>query len=265
MPLRSRILLYGSVIGIVLLVVTADLWASSSPLAALLFFAVLGASGTCSTAAGRSRGGITTEAQLLCGLQPRGTSATPPGGASNPPGPKTAMPRRVSLRLVHCSWSRACASCPPPRRKPRRPRTTCRRRRIPARSAGRRSRSRRTSSCRPATGATPRQGPRTPIRCLPVPARPGFRSMWYTVEVPEAAVLRVTRDLDRPGALSAGREHPDPGTEEVACGLANDVKQGSTANATAYVSPGTEGKPRPTCVRVAEVANNSPRAPACRS
>ena len=45
MPLRTRILLYGSVIGIVLLVVTADLWASSSPLAALLFFAVLGALG----------------------------------------------------------------------------------------------------------------------------------------------------------------------------------------------------------------------------
>ena len=45
MPLRTRILLYGSVIGIVLLVVTADLWASSSPLAALLFFAVLGGLG----------------------------------------------------------------------------------------------------------------------------------------------------------------------------------------------------------------------------
>ena len=30
MPLRSRILLYGSVVGIVLLIVTADLWASSS-------------------------------------------------------------------------------------------------------------------------------------------------------------------------------------------------------------------------------------------
>jgi len=45
MPLRTRILLYGSVTGIVLLVVTADLWASSSPLAALLFFAVLGGLG----------------------------------------------------------------------------------------------------------------------------------------------------------------------------------------------------------------------------
>ena len=42
MPLRSRAMLYGSVIGIVLLVVTADLWAGSSPLAALIFFAALG-------------------------------------------------------------------------------------------------------------------------------------------------------------------------------------------------------------------------------
>jgi hypothetical protein len=42
MPLRSQVMLYGSVAGIVVLVVTADLWASSSPLAALLFFAALG-------------------------------------------------------------------------------------------------------------------------------------------------------------------------------------------------------------------------------
>ena len=41
MPLRSRILLYGSAIGLVLLIATADLWASSSAPAALLFFALL--------------------------------------------------------------------------------------------------------------------------------------------------------------------------------------------------------------------------------
>ena len=35
MPLRSRILLYGSAIGLVLLIATGDLWASSSALAAL--------------------------------------------------------------------------------------------------------------------------------------------------------------------------------------------------------------------------------------
>ncbi len=45
MPMRSQVMLYGSVAGIVLLVVTADLWASSSPLASLLFFAALAACG----------------------------------------------------------------------------------------------------------------------------------------------------------------------------------------------------------------------------
>jgi hypothetical protein len=41
MPLRSRLLLYGSAIGIVLLIATGDLWAGSSAAAALLFFVVL--------------------------------------------------------------------------------------------------------------------------------------------------------------------------------------------------------------------------------
>ena len=45
MPMRSQMVLYGSVVGLVLLVVTADLWASSSPLASLLFFAALAACG----------------------------------------------------------------------------------------------------------------------------------------------------------------------------------------------------------------------------
>jgi hypothetical protein len=41
MPLRSRILLYGSAIGLVVLIATADLWAGSSALASLVFFAAL--------------------------------------------------------------------------------------------------------------------------------------------------------------------------------------------------------------------------------
>lgn len=45
MPLRTRLLLYGSAAGIVLLVVTADLWAGSSPLAAVAFFVALGGCG----------------------------------------------------------------------------------------------------------------------------------------------------------------------------------------------------------------------------
>jgi hypothetical protein len=45
MPARSKAMLYGGAIGIVLLVVTADLWAGSSPLAALVFFAALAGCG----------------------------------------------------------------------------------------------------------------------------------------------------------------------------------------------------------------------------
>jgi hypothetical protein len=41
MPLRSRVLLYGSAIGLVLLIATGDLWAGSSAPASLLFFAAL--------------------------------------------------------------------------------------------------------------------------------------------------------------------------------------------------------------------------------
>ena len=49
-----------------------------------------------------------------------------------------------------------------------------------------------------------------------------------------------------------------PSHEEVGCGLANDVKQGATANATAYVTPAADGKAQTYLIRVAEVANNSP-------
>src|SRR5262249_34264835 len=41
MPGRMQVLLYGSLAGIVVLVVTANWWADSSPLAALVFFAAL--------------------------------------------------------------------------------------------------------------------------------------------------------------------------------------------------------------------------------
>ncbi len=87
---------------------------------------------------------------------------------------------------------------------------------------------------------------------------PGFRSMWYSLLVPEAAVLRVTVV-----STDSVRYQPvvnvlDPENEEVGCGLANDVKQGSTANATAYVTPGADGRAVRYLVRVAEVANNSP-------
>ena len=69
--------------------------------------------------------------------------------------------------------------------------------------------------------------------------------MWYSVAVPEAAVLRVTVV-----STDTARYQPvvtilDPKHDEVACGLANDVKPGATANATAYVTPtSTDGTRR---------------------
>jgi len=45
MPVRSQAMLYGSVLGLVVLIVSADLWAGSSPLASLVFFAALAGCG----------------------------------------------------------------------------------------------------------------------------------------------------------------------------------------------------------------------------
>ena len=84
----------------------------------------------------------------------------------------------------------------------------------------------------------------------------GFRSMWYSISVPEAAVLRV--------AVTAtdNRYEPvvtvlDPNRDEVGCGRANASKPGSAANATAYVTPKSDGTPTTYLVRVAEFADNS--------
>jgi hypothetical protein len=86
----------------------------------------------------------------------------------------------------------------------------------------------------------------------------GFRSTWYSLAVPEAAVLRVTVV-----STDTARYQPvvtilDPARDEVACGLAATGKAGATANATAYVTPTAEGVPATYLVRVAELANSSP-------
>ena len=86
----------------------------------------------------------------------------------------------------------------------------------------------------------------------------GFRSMWYSLQVKEAAVLRVTVVSTDPVRFQPVVNVLSPAQEEVGCGLANDVKQGATANATAYVTPGVDGTPQTYLIRVAEVANNSP-------
>jgi hypothetical protein len=86
----------------------------------------------------------------------------------------------------------------------------------------------------------------------------GFRSMWYSVSVPEASVLRVTVI-----STDTSRYQPvvtvlDPNNDEVACGVAALGKPGATANATAYVTPSSlDQSPSTYLVRVAQVLNNS--------
>jgi hypothetical protein len=85
----------------------------------------------------------------------------------------------------------------------------------------------------------------------------GFRSIWYQLVVPEAAVLRVTVISSDSVRYQPVVNVLDPEAMEAGCGLANDVKQGATANATAYVHPRPDGTAATYLVRVAEVANNS--------
>jgi hypothetical protein len=86
----------------------------------------------------------------------------------------------------------------------------------------------------------------------------GFRSMWYSIMVPEAAVLRVTV-----ASTDNARYQPvvtiiDPGNDEVGCGIASTAKTAATANATAYVTPASDGVPATYLVRVAQNLNNTP-------
>jgi hypothetical protein len=87
----------------------------------------------------------------------------------------------------------------------------------------------------------------------------GFKSMWYSVSVPEAAVLRVTVT-----STDTTRYQPvvtvlDPGRQdELSCGVLAVGKAGATATATAYVTPGIDGKPALYLVRVAQVTLQSP-------
>jgi hypothetical protein len=90
----------------------------------------------------------------------------------------------------------------------------------------------------------------------------GFRSTWYAVTVPEAAVLRVIVV-----STDTSRYQPvvtvlDPNRDEVACGVAALGKPGATANATAYVTPTDDAAQTPAIylVRVAQVLNNSASA-----
>jgi hypothetical protein len=89
----------------------------------------------------------------------------------------------------------------------------------------------------------------------------GFKSMWYAVSVPEAAVLRVTVI-----STDTTRYQPvvtvlDPGRQdELACGVLAVGKAGATATATAYVTPSPDGSAAVYLVRVAQVTLQSPSA-----
>jgi hypothetical protein len=85
----------------------------------------------------------------------------------------------------------------------------------------------------------------------------GFRSIWYQMAVPEAAVLRVTVLSTQPSRYQPVVSVLNPLNQEVGCGLANDLTVGATANATAYVTPNSDGTPAIYLIRVAEVTNNS--------
>jgi hypothetical protein len=87
----------------------------------------------------------------------------------------------------------------------------------------------------------------------------GFKSQWYTVQVPEAAVLKVT-------VISTDTARYQPvvtvlapgGQDEVACGVLAVGKAGATANATAYVTPMPDGTAATYIVRIAQVTLQSP-------
>ena len=83
--------------------------------------------------------------------------------------------------------------------------------------------------------------------------------MWYSVEVPEAAVLRVDGRLDRHLRYQPVVTVLDPLHDEVGCGLANVSKPGAAANATAYVTPERRrhGRRRISCASP-KFADNSP-------
>jgi hypothetical protein len=89
----------------------------------------------------------------------------------------------------------------------------------------------------------------------------GFKSMWYSVTVPEAAVLKVTVISTDTARYQPVVNVLAPGLQdEVACGVLAVGRAGATANATAYVTPAADGTPATYLVRVAQVTLQSPNA-----
>ena len=105
------------------------------------------------------------------------------------------MPRRVYLRLVQLLVVACVFLVPAAAAQAAPPATICRPR--PCRSSHVAvAPARRTSSSRPATGATRRRGPRTPIPCRRVPAR-RVSQQWYASRARSSRPARERR-LDDP-------------------------------------------------------------------
>ena len=215
------------------------------------------AAAICSTAAGRSRAATTTEPERrLC------ESCVPRSGSGNrrdsrlgfevhlrararrPPAvrrPALTTELAHAPTRLHPARATACGRVRVPRARRECPGGSARQRSADQRDAGRACCGRRSRrSSRVVQAADWGEATTGPEDADPLPSCTGiagFRSMWYSLDVPEAAVLRVTVVSTDPVRYQPVVNVLDPSREEVGCGLANDVRQGATANATAYVTP----------------------------
>ena len=87
----------------------------------------------------------------------------------------------------------------------------------------------------------------------------GFYNVWYAVPVNETSELSVHVTSSDPTRFQPLVQLVDAGRAELACGLANDVRLGGVASATALITPPATG-PATVFVRIGEVANNAPSA-----
>ena len=86
----------------------------------------------------------------------------------------------------------------------------------------------------------------------------GYYNLWYRVTVRERSVLRIQATSTDPVRYQPIVQIISlPDRSEVGCGLGNDSRTGSIANATAVVSSNGD-QPADYLVRIAQVGNNAP-------
>ena len=86
----------------------------------------------------------------------------------------------------------------------------------------------------------------------------GYYNLWYRVTVRERSVLRIQATSTDPVRYQPIVQIISlPDRAEVGCGLGNDSRTGSIANATAIVWPNGD-QPADYLVRIAQVGNNAP-------